>query len=187
MLTRVDPVSVFKIFFKKKNQLYVSVSVSSFLFSIFGIDFVFLAQASQLPTQSEVWRTKERAFYPLTDSECGLIGAKARSLSTGVSKNLFARFLIDGEELLLVGAHLIAQATTPERCAQREGQAVVLADEIRKQRAAKPGIGALVLGDLVSALFQNAFLDCFKIQIVQILSNSKKKSNLIYLYLNCSI
>ncbi len=54
-------------------------------------------------------------------------------VGAGVSKHFYTVFDIAGiGEVLLVGVHLKAQPTTPLKCAQREAQAAVLINLIRK-------------------------------------------------------
>lgn len=79
-------------------------------------------------------------------SACGYIGPG--SPSTGVSKHYFTVFdvpgLPGGAELLLVGAHRDSKPTDPRNCAQRAGQAAVLADLVHKHRK---GRHVVLLGD----------------------------------------
>ena len=67
-------------------------------------------------------------------SSCGFKAIRAdRKPTTAVSKHYFTVMTIDGVgEVLVVGAHLKARPTSPEPCAQREAQAAVLANIIRK-------------------------------------------------------
>ena len=88
----------------------------------------------------------------------GLIGAKVKGQTTGVSKHMFARFVWPGlPPLLLVAAHLLARPTEPDRCARREAQALVLANVIRAEIEREPDLAVLVAGDFND--FDDAFAD----------------------------
>ena len=105
-----------------------------------------------------VWRVGARVAYPVAAQQCGLTGSKVGQSSSGVSKHVLARFAVAGlGPLLLVGAHLVAQPTAPARCAQREAQALVLANAIRAARVDEPQLAVLVAGDLND--FDPAFAD----------------------------
>ncbi|CAM9623694.1 unnamed protein product, partial [Phaeothamnion confervicola] len=118
-------------------------------------------------------RSSKRAAFPLPGSPCGYLGDPD---TTGVSKHQLATFSlrvgggsgksgvsngegggggksgVSNEEpdtavwITLVGAHLVAQPTDPERCAKREAQAVVLRAALEPHLAA--GREVILFGDL---------------------------------------
>jgi len=73
------------------------------------------------PTIS-LYRTEDRYDFPIIGSNCGYNG----SGNTGVSKHYITEFILNEMHIALISAHLIAIPTDPIRCAQREGQAMVL-------------------------------------------------------------
>jgi len=89
-----------------------------------------------------MYRTEERVKYPIPGSTCGYTGATEDS---GVSKHYISEFTIQGINLVLVGAHLVAFPTDPARCAQREAQAQVLQNAIHGYVA--KGYEIIVMGD----------------------------------------
>ncbi len=100
----------------------------------------------------DLYRTESKYSYPIAGSKCGYTG----SSSTGVSKHYITTFNLNGElNVAMISAHLIAIPTDPQRCAQREGQAMVLqsviADYISK------GYEVIMLGDFND--YDNEVLD----------------------------
>jgi endonuclease/exonuclease/phosphatase family metal-dependent hydrolase len=93
-------------------------------------------------------RSENRCGFPSPLSGCGFTG---RPKTTGVSKHFFTVFAVPGlgRELLVVGAHLKARPNEPRSCAQREGQAQVLADLVREHALDRvPRRHVILLGDL---------------------------------------
>ncbi len=86
---------------------------------------------SKVPPKTDLWRSNATAIYPIEGSTCGYTGEYK---STSVSKHYITTFdiLINGSMTILtvIGAHLIAVPTDPERCAKREAQASILQEFI---------------------------------------------------------
>jgi exonuclease III len=76
---------------------------------------------------ASLYRTEERATYPMEGSQCGYIGVAS---TTGVSKHYITEFAFYGLQVAFISAHLVAIPTEPTRCSQREGQAAVLQEVI---------------------------------------------------------
>ena len=112
-----------------------------------------VAILSRVPVLGSPTRTDERSQIPLSGSGCG--SGSAGSLSTGVSKNVVARFDLQKYRVTVVGAHLKAFPTQQQSCMQREGQAAVLADVVRGEISS--GNEVIVLGDLND--FDGAIMD----------------------------
>jgi exonuclease III len=68
-------------------------------------------------------RTEVRKTFPISGSQCGYTG---ESDTEGVSKHMIARFTVNEQPVMLVGAHLLSQPTSASPCAKREAQAEVL-------------------------------------------------------------
>ncbi len=88
---------------------------------------------ARVPLDS-LWRTDERVAVGLTER------------TYGVSKNLAARFSLDGQPVTLVGVHFLAYPDNVERRPQREAQAEVIRRLVEREKAA--GRAVVVLGDL---------------------------------------
>jgi len=88
--------------------------------------------------------SEEYMNFPISGSTCGYTG----SGSTGVSKHFMARFQISGfdQYLTLIGLHFIAYPLETDRCAKREAQASILANEFIKP-AVRNGDYVIVAGD----------------------------------------
>jgi exonuclease III len=71
----------------------------------------------------DLYRTENRVSYPIPGSRCGYTGSPS---TTGVSKHYITEYKINGTNLAVIGAHLLAIPTDPTRCAEREAQASVL-------------------------------------------------------------
>jgi len=71
--------------------------------------------------------TEEYMDFPISTSTCGYTGTG----STGVSKHFMTRFKIDGIDnyITVVGVHFIAYPTETDRCAKREAQASIIAEQ----------------------------------------------------------
>jgi hypothetical protein len=94
-----------------------------------------------------LWRTDDRVPWPVSGGKCGFRGA---SETTTVSKNLFARFAASPgfPPIVLAACHLIAFPTSPQRCSQREAQALVMKGAVKKALSAAPGSAVILVGDL---------------------------------------
>jgi exonuclease III len=92
------------------------------------------------PTVS-LYRTEQRYSYPIQGSKCGYTGTG----STGVSKHYITEFKIDYLHFAFISAHLIAIPTDSSRCAQREGQAMILQQVIHN--FTKDGYDIIMIGD----------------------------------------
>ena len=69
-----------------------------------------------------LYRTEDRADYPIPGSKCG----SPYTGDTAVSKHYITEFKVGSTNIAMIGAHLKAYPTDPSSCAQREGQAQVL-------------------------------------------------------------
>jgi endonuclease/exonuclease/phosphatase family metal-dependent hydrolase len=88
-------------------------------------------------------RTENRVEYPVAGNRCNYTGGSSTS---GVSKHAFSYINPQNfGRILLVTHHFLAFPTTPDRCAQREAQATVLANLIREKTTA--GVNVVALGD----------------------------------------
>ena len=74
-----------------------------------------------------LYRTDVKFNYPISGSKCGYTGSGG---SSGVSKHYITEFKINGYDIALISAHLLAIPTDPTRCAEREAQATVLQNVI---------------------------------------------------------
>jgi exonuclease III len=90
-----------------------------------------------------LYRTEDRAEYPIPNSTCGYTGEPGTS---GVSKHLITEFVIQNIPIALIGTHLLAYPTDKTRCAEREAQAQVLQSVITKY--IDKGYEIIVSGDL---------------------------------------
>ena len=96
-----------------------------------------------------LYRSDEKVNYPIAGSKCGTTSVSG---STGVSKHYITEFYLNGINVALIGAHLLAIPTDPARCVQREGQAQVL------QNIVKSYIDKIILiGDMND--YDNEILD----------------------------
>ena len=90
-----------------------------------------------------LYRSEERASYPVSGSKCGYTGPAGTS---GVSKHYITEFNLGGLNTALIGAHLLAIPTEPTRCAEREAQAQVLQNVVASYIA--KGYEVILLGDM---------------------------------------
>jgi len=94
---------------------------------------------------SALTRDELRATIYSADSTCGDLPEP--SYNSGVSKHFIARFNINGiGSISLIGAHLLANPTIPDRCIRREAQATVLSLLAEKERI--QGRQVIILGDI---------------------------------------
>ncbi len=70
-----------------------------------------------------LYRSEEKIYYPISGSKCGTTTVSG---SSGVSKHYITEFIIGTMNIAMIGAHLLAFPTDPDRCVQREAQAQVL-------------------------------------------------------------
>jgi len=82
---------------------------------------------SRITPLSALYRTESRVDYPIPGSQCGYTGTPG---SQSVSKHLITEFDLNGQNVALIGAHLLAYPDDVPRCAEREAQAQVLQDVI---------------------------------------------------------
>lgn len=90
-----------------------------------------------------LYRTEERVTYPIPGSMCGYTGSP---VETGVSKHHITEFNINGLNIAMIGAHLIAFPTDKMRCAEREAQAQILQNVIYGY--VEKGSEIIFMGDL---------------------------------------
>ena len=90
---------------------------------------------------SNLYRTDNRLEYPINGSKCGYNGTS----STTVSKHYISEFLLNNVKIVIIGAHLIAIPTDPQRCAQREAQTLILQEIIYNYY--KNGYEIIMIGD----------------------------------------
>lgn len=74
-----------------------------------------------------LYRTENKYNYPLPNSKCGYSGSTGK---TGVSKHYITEFRFGNYDVAMIGAHLLAIPTDPQRCAEREAQSSVLQNVI---------------------------------------------------------
>ncbi len=90
-----------------------------------------------------LYRTEEKVEYPIQGTKCG--NSTITGLE-GVSKHYITKYLINNINIALIGAHLLAIPTEPNRCVQREAQAQVLQNVIYSYIQA--GYEIIVIGDM---------------------------------------
>lgn len=90
----------------------------------------------------DLYRTDLRYDYPVPGSKCGYVGAPG---SSGVSKHYITEFTVSSTKIAMIGLHLLAYPTDPQRCAEREAQAQVLQNIIYGYTSQKYEV--IVLGD----------------------------------------
>jgi exonuclease III len=91
----------------------------------------------------DLYRTEERANYPIEGSMCGYTGVPG---TVGVSKHYITEFMINDIKLAFIGLHLLAIPTDPGRCAQREGQAQVIQNVVSSY--VSKGYEIIIIGDM---------------------------------------
>lgn len=99
-----------------------------------------------------LYRTEEKIEYPILGTKCG---NSTISGLEGVSKHYITEYLINNINIALIGAHLLAIPTDPNRCVQREAQAQVLQNIIFKY--IEIGYEVIVIGDMND--YDNEVLD----------------------------
>ena len=106
---------------------------------------------------TNLYRTETKYSYPVPNSKCGYTGVGLGGSwlgETGVSKHYITKFnfpigsLTDNTSLnvVMIGAHLLAMPTDPERCVKREAQAQVLQEQI--YNFINQGYEVIMVGDL---------------------------------------
>ncbi|KAJ3435648.1 endonuclease/exonuclease/phosphatase family protein [Anaeramoeba flamelloides] len=98
---------------------------------------------TKIDPETNLTRSTERVWFPVSGNECGYSG---EADDYGVSKNLYFKVKVSDLKILVVGAHLRAFPTSPEPCARREAQAVVIRDVI-EQQGLSDGYEIIALGD----------------------------------------
>ena len=78
---------------------------------------------TKIDPMGSLYRTEERYTYPIAQSTCNYTG---ETTTSGVSKHYITEFIIKNIHIAFIGAHLVAFPTEPQRCAEREAQAMVL-------------------------------------------------------------
>jgi len=102
---------------------------------------------TRISPQVSLYRTEERANYPVPGSQCGYTGPTGTS---GLSKHYITEFAFSQYNepplhLAMIGLHLLAYPTDPTRCAEREAQAQVVQNVISSY--VSKGYEIIVLGD----------------------------------------
>jgi len=90
-----------------------------------------------------LYRSEEKVEYPISGTKCGSTTASG---TTGVSKHYITEFKIDSMNVAMIGVHLLAIPTDPDRCVQREGQAQVLQNIVSSY--IQKGYEVIVIGDI---------------------------------------
>jgi len=104
-----------------------------------------VAIISRVDPISALFRDESRATINREDSTCGSLPDP--TYTSGVSKHFIARFNVNGiGSISLIGAHLLANPTIPDRCIRREAQATVLSWMAENERT--QGRQVIILGDL---------------------------------------
>jgi len=98
---------------------------------------------TQIDPLIDLYRTEDRADYPIIGSKCGYTGAPG---NTGVSKHFITEYKLYDRNVAFISAHLLAYPTDPSRCAQREAQAQVIQNVIYSYY--KKDYEIIMLGDL---------------------------------------
>lgn len=107
---------------------------------------------SKIDPVKSIIRSNEKYSYPLDNSECGYTGDVS---TTGVSKHYISEFNINGINICIIGAHLIAFPTDKSRCAKREAQASILQQVIYNYTL--KGFEIIMMGDFND--FDNTVVD----------------------------
>lgn len=108
---------------------------------------------TRLNPMVNLYRSDMRYNYPIYESKCNYTGV---SSSTGVSKHYITEFMFQNIPVVMISAHLIAIPTDPSRCAQREGQAMILQSIINDYYNNK-GYEIIMIGDFND--YDNEVLD----------------------------
>lgn len=97
---------------------------------------------SKIKPSIDLYRTEEKVKYPIENSLCGsnITG------TTGVSKHYITEFKMNNMDIALIGIHLLAIPTDPDRCVKREAQAQVIQNVVTKY--IQRGFEVIVLGDM---------------------------------------
>lgn len=89
-----------------------------------------------------LYRSEEHVNYPLPNSNCN----SSLSGITGLSKHYITEIIIFEIKIAIIGVHLLAIPTDPNRCIQREGQAQILQNIVYSYISKNYEI--IVLGDM---------------------------------------
>lgn len=101
-----------------------------------------VGQITRIDPLKTLYRTEERYSYPIDGSNCGYKGTG----TYGVSKHYITEYKINKYYIAFIGIHLLAYPTDPERCAEREAQAMVIKTIIEKYISINYEI--ILLGDM---------------------------------------
>ena len=98
---------------------------------------------TKIDTLVSLYRSEEKVNYPIQNTQCG---NSSKTGNTGVSKHYITEFAFGQMNVALIGAHLLAIPTDPDRCVQREAQAQVLQNIIYSYY--EKGYEIIVIGDM---------------------------------------
>lgn len=96
---------------------------------------------TKIDPTSDLVRTENRATYPIPGTQC----SSTYTGSSGVSKHYITTLKLNGMNVAVIAAHLLAFPDDQDRCVQREAQASVLRDQITAY--VNNGFEIIVLGD----------------------------------------
>lgn len=104
-----------------------------------------VALLTKVDPKTDLIRTEKRGHYPIDGSKC-----RHREGSVGVTKHYVAAIDVDDGEgkttpFVFAGLHLLARPSDKFRCAQREGQAIVLRDLVKSMSL--EGQKVVMMGD----------------------------------------
>jgi exonuclease III len=98
---------------------------------------------SKIAPISDLIRTENREAYPVPFSTCDYTGEGG---TEGVSKHFLTTFDLNNMKIAYISLHFLAFPDRVDRCAKREGQAMVIQDLIIEY--VKQGYEILVIGDM---------------------------------------
>jgi exonuclease III len=90
-----------------------------------------------------LYRSEEKIAYPISGTKCGSTTASGTS---GVSKHYITEFKIGTMNVAMIGVHLLAIPTDPDRCVQREAQSQVLQNVVSSY--IQKGYEVILIGDM---------------------------------------
>jgi len=99
-----------------------------------------------------LYRSEEKIAYPIKETKCG---NATISGTEGVSKHYITEYKLSDYNIALIGIHLLAIPTDPNRCVEREAQAQVIQNVIYDY--VKKGYEIIVMGDMND--YDNEVLD----------------------------
>ena len=101
-----------------------------------------VAMITKLDPLIDLYRSEERAAYPINESSCGYTGPSG---TVGVSKHYITEYKWYQKNVAFISAHLLAYPADVLRCAEREAQAQVLQSVIYNYH--KKGFEIIIMGD----------------------------------------